>query len=97
MYVDDLITGANSEEKAFEIYKLSEGRFNLRKWNSNSSKLNNLIAQDDQGYNAETTIKPLEVVIEEDKGYAKTSTGSSDNVTHKPYEVELNIMEQPTR
>ena len=44
LYVDDLITGADSVEDAFQLYKvakslMSEAGFNLRKCNSNSSSL----------------------------------------------------------
>ena len=48
LYVDDLITGADSVEEAFQLYKvakslMSEAGFNLRKWNSNSSSLLSMI------------------------------------------------------
>jgi hypothetical protein len=44
LYVDDLPTGAASEEKAFEIYESTKrvmkcGGFNLPKWKSNSKVL----------------------------------------------------------
>ena len=44
LYVDDLITGEDNDEKAFSVYKkskqiMSEGGFNLQKWNSNSREL----------------------------------------------------------
>ena len=50
-YVDDLITGAETVEKAFHFYQLSnslmsEGGFNLRKWNSNSHSLLAVIRSD---------------------------------------------------
>ena len=50
-YVDDLITGAETVEKAFHFYQLSnslmsEGGFNLRKWNSNSHSLLAMIRSD---------------------------------------------------
>ena len=44
LYIDDLVSGAPNEDKAFNIYKdakkiMLEGGFNLRKWNLNSSTL----------------------------------------------------------
>ena len=44
LYVDDFVGGANDVEEAFEVYQKSkmimrEGRFNLRKWNTNSNLL----------------------------------------------------------
>ena len=43
-YVDDLITGEDSVEESFQIYKgskqiMATGGFNLRKWHSNSDEL----------------------------------------------------------
>ena len=36
LYVDDLITGANTVEQGFELYQhiMKEAGLNLRKWNS---------------------------------------------------------------
>lgn len=50
LYVDDLITGKDDETAAFAIYKKSkaimvEGRFHLRKWNSNLASLIEEIAK----------------------------------------------------
>ena len=50
-YADDLITGAETVEKAFHFYQLSnslmsEGGFNLCKWNSNSHSLLAMIRSD---------------------------------------------------
>ncbi len=44
LYADDMFCGADSREKALEIYRkskaiLKEGGFNLRKWNSNGKSL----------------------------------------------------------
>ena len=43
-YVDDLISGADNDQDAYQIYNkakkmMSEGGFNLRKWSSNSRTL----------------------------------------------------------
>ena len=47
-YVDDIVTGANSEEAAYQLFNqakeiLREGGFNLRKFNSNSTLLQTII------------------------------------------------------
>jgi len=44
LYVDDFVGGANDIDQAFEVFQkswriMSEGEFNLRKWNTNSSTL----------------------------------------------------------
>ena len=44
MYIDDLLAGEETDERAFDLYEnskmlMSQGGFNLRKWNSNSSEL----------------------------------------------------------
>ena len=48
MYVDDIVTGANNEEAAYQLFNqakeiLREGGFNLRKFNSNSTLLQTII------------------------------------------------------
>ncbi|XP_065895895.1 uncharacterized protein [Dysidea avara] len=48
LYVDDLIAGADTIGNAFKLYKtaksvMSDGGFNLRKWNSNSPSLLTMI------------------------------------------------------
>ena len=49
LYVDDLITGEDSVEKAFKLYKaaksMSFGGFNLSKWHTNLLELHDLINQ----------------------------------------------------
>jgi hypothetical protein len=44
LYVDDLLSGGSNDSQTFDIYKrskeMSEGGFNLRKWNSNSNNSN---------------------------------------------------------
>ena len=48
LYVDDLVSGGANVQEAFEVYKVAKlvmyrGGFNLRKWNSNSLDLLDLI------------------------------------------------------
>ena len=66
LYVDDLLTGESGDDEALAIYKrakkiMSEGGFNLRKWRSNSRKLQEAIAQE-------------ESFKQEGESYAKPST-----------------------
>ena len=50
LYVDDLVSGGTNVHEAFDVYKTAKlimykGGFNLRKWNSNSLELLELIRQ----------------------------------------------------
>ena len=58
LYVDDLLTGDDNDDKGLVIYKKTkqikaEGGFNLRKWNSNSRSL--LRAEHDESYAKSST------------------------------------------
>lgn len=60
MYVDDVITGAHTEEEAIERYTelryvFCNAGFNLRKWSSNSKKLLAKIPEIDRELKAETS------------------------------------------
>ena len=51
LYVDNIVTGCESEEDAVQYYNtarsvMKEARFNLRSWASNNHKLTNLATQD---------------------------------------------------
>ena len=51
-YVDDIVTGAESEEAAYELYKESKellkgAGFNLRKFTSNSSRLHDKVEREE--------------------------------------------------
>ena len=53
LYVDDLISGADTVANAFQLYQsakkvMSAGGFNLRKWKSNSSLLRKLIEEEER-------------------------------------------------
>ena len=53
LYVDDFLGGADSTRKAKEIYKnlraiMSKGGFNLRKWNSNSKEVMDMISSSEK-------------------------------------------------
>ena len=90
-YVDDLIAGAEEDQRAFDIYQkskeiMSKGGFNLRKWNSNSKTLFQKIASSEfteNQKNAKSVNKmPAEITAEDDESYAKSSTGIGDCTTH---------------
>ncbi len=54
LYVDDLVSGAENDDKGFELYKtakkvMAEGSFNLRKWQSNSAALMSKIEEMEVG------------------------------------------------
>jgi hypothetical protein len=71
------VSGAQNDEKAFQIYEeskeiMSTGGFNLRKWHSNSSSLiNSINALEDKVVPSSPDNQPG--VIEEDLSYAKES------------------------
>ncbi len=85
LYVDDLISGTQNDDKAFDIYEdakkiMLDGAFNLRKWNSNSGTLVERVANAEKRVKENAMIK-RESVMEEDLSYAKTSIGLNSNAT----------------
>ena len=83
LYVDDLVAGADDVQDAFRFYidsksLMSAAGMNLRKWNSNSVELLNLI-EGDNVQSLETKTDDIQV-SEEDESYAKATTGYSLNV-----------------
>ncbi|XP_059050688.1 uncharacterized protein LOC131845624 [Achroia grisella] len=66
-YVDDLMTGCETEDKAEEIYKqlnqlLNSGGFQLQKWNSNSSSFLQFIGQNNQDDAQSLTVKSNSII-----------------------------------
>ena len=64
LYVDDLVTGADTVESGLSIYHavkglMAEGSFNLRKWHSNSPQLMEKISQFEQGNERDSTAQTL--------------------------------------
>ena len=83
LYVDDFVSGAQNDNKAFNIYKDSkqvmlDGGFNLRKWNSNSSTLMERIASVEEKVEATIAQQPM---MDEDQSYAKAAIGQQPNTT----------------
>ena len=83
MYVDDLAAGADDVQDAFRFYidsksLMSAAGMNLRKCNSNSVELLNLI-EGNNVQSLETKTDDIQV-SEEDESYGKATTGYSPNV-----------------
>ena len=89
LYVDDLATGTEYEDKAITLYKsandvMMNGGFNLRKWKSNSSRVRQYIANceqdsavpvsdDDSANHALFEQSENVTIAEDDLSYAKVS------------------------
>ena len=77
LYVDDLITGEDNVSRAFSVYEkskqiMSEGGFNLRKWNSNSKEL--LIAIKNLEHEREGSKSKTTETRQDDESYGKAAT-----------------------
>ena len=86
LFVDDLSTGGETVDKAYEIYQqakqvMKEGNFNLRKWNSNSKELIERIRTSE----GEVTTRGSDPKLsEEDQSYVQSCIGlSAENETVK--------------
>ena len=71
LYVDDLLTGESDEERGLAVYKrcnkvMSSGGFNLRKWRSNSQKLQMEIAKRESSPGSTNTQQDVMNVNQED-------------------------------
>ena len=82
LYVDDLLSGAGDDEKALEIYHkskrmMADGGFSLRKWNSYSPNVMSEISRSERSQEDSITKRKsqMNVTIEDDQSYAKTTTG----------------------
>ena len=86
-YVDDLVSGAQNDEKAFQIYEeskeiMSTGGFSLRKWHSNSTSLMQSINNSEE--KVVSSFSEIKAgVIEEDLSYAKESITGESTPTKK--------------
>jgi hypothetical protein len=79
-YVDDLVTGSDTPDGAFELYqrskeRLDEGGFKLRKWKSNDIGLKSKFEA------GESSLSDRQV----EDTYAKSTLGVSDG--NKPHKV----------
>ena len=80
LYVDDLFTGADNVQEGFELYQdskelMAKGAFNLRKRNSNSNELLQLINNKEESVAQTKTEKSNSVVEEENESCIKSTVG----------------------
>ena len=80
LYVDDLLTGADNVQEGFELYQdskelMAKGAFNLRKSNSNSNELLQLINNKEESVAQTKTEKSTSLVEEEDESFIKSTVG----------------------
>ena len=83
LYVDDLVTGADNVDKAFDFYTeckqlMDRAGMNLRKWNSNSAELLERVKE--MTPHSGVTPPITTNVTEEDESYAKATTGYGHSV-----------------
>ena len=83
--MDDLITGANDIEQAFELYEnskcmMKKAGLNLRKWNSNSAPLLEKICKRESGMSSDVSVKNS--ITKEEESFVK-STSMSFNFASK--------------
>ena len=89
-YVDDLVSGSDSIEDAFKLYKqaksrMLEGGFRLRKWKTNSIELANAIKECESETESEKpNLKPM--VLQDESTYTKETLGQG-NVMGKACKV----------
>ena len=80
LYVDDLLAGAGNVQEGFEMYQqskelMAKGGFNLRKWNSNSASLLQLIDNKENAMVQPKTEEVYQPIEEEDESFTKSTIG----------------------
>jgi len=80
LYVDDLLAGAGNVQEGFEMYQqskelMAKGGFNLRKWNSNSASLLQLIDNKENAMVQPKTEEVNQPIKEEDESFTKSTIG----------------------
>ena len=78
LYVDDLNTGAQSDEECMQVYNVArkimlEGAFNLRKWRTNSISLQREIDAKESAISQQSDSQEADQEVEE--SYAKATVG----------------------
>ena len=97
LYVDDLLTGESDDERGLEVYKrckkiMTEGGFNLRKWRSNSGKLQMQIAKFESSPGSTNAQQELTYVNkEDDESFAKSIT-SCDSAPPDAEDVVVKVL-----
>ena len=89
LYADDINSGAHTVEETIELYKKSkqfmkEGRFNLRKWRSNSDKVTKEV-MNDSALDV-SKVMPESLLLGEDETYPKLTT---KKLSAKAYEDKV--------
>jgi hypothetical protein len=85
-YVDDFISGADDEKKVLDLTDsaktvMKRGAFNLRKWTTNSSSVQEKLPETD--IHTKTAPKHSSVnVVEDDQSYSESVTCKSIGVTN---------------
>ena len=98
LYVDDLVTGTNDIEHAFDLYKkakhiMKEAGLNLRKWNSNSQVVLARIREaEDVAKSVGCTSNLKSAVSEEEESYSKSTTGSLNSVSNVKHSKLLGVI-----
>ena len=82
IYVDDVSYGADDEDAAFKLHMksneiLAEGGFNLRKFVTNSTKVNHCVCSTEQDPDVSRISTKI---VEEDKSYTKDILGDKQHV-----------------
>ena len=94
-YVDDIVTGADSDEAAYRLYKeskeiLQEAGFNLRKFSSNSAQLHHRVQKEET-----SDIPPvLSNATESEERYTTATLGGSQTLhsgEQKILEIKWNV------
>ena len=80
LYVDDLLAGAGNVQEGFEMCQqskelMAKGGFNLRKWNSNSASLLQLIDNKEKAMVQPKTEESNPPIEEEDESFTKSTIG----------------------
>ena len=80
LYVDDLLAGAGNVQEGFDMYQqskelMAKGGFNLRKWNSNSASLLQLIDNKEKAMVQPKTEESNPPIEEEDESFTKSTIG----------------------
>ena len=91
LYVDDLTSGDQSVEGAYELFlksklRMLEAGFNLRKWSSNSEELIERIRDSDC---SEYEDQETRLVTEDDNSYARAKLGVDDEINE---EIEHKVL-----
>ena len=98
LYVDDLVTGTNDIEHAFDLYKkakhiMEEAGLNLRKWNSNSQVVLARIREaEDVAKSVGCTSNLKSAVFEEEESYSKSTTGSLNSISNVKHSKLLGVI-----